>query len=80
MSDSIVSGDRCYYCGMEVWQETTSWLGEDDLSYNCREAAMYGVNHHHVRHVDDLMEAHRAEILELIDYYEHEEVSDEQEA
>ncbi len=35
MPDSIVSGDRCYYCGMVVWQETTSWLGEDDLSYNC---------------------------------------------
>jgi hypothetical protein len=35
MPDSIVSGDRCYYCGMEVWQETTSWLGNDDLSYNC---------------------------------------------
>ena len=50
MPDSIVSGDRCYYCGMAVWQETTSWLGEDDLSYNCREAARYGVNHHYVQH------------------------------
>ena len=50
MPDSIVSGDRCYYCGMEVWQETTSWLGNDDLSYNCRAAARYGVNHHYVRH------------------------------
>ena len=36
MPDSVVSGDRCYYCGMAVWRETTSWLGEDDLSYNCR--------------------------------------------
>jgi len=36
MPDSVVSGDRCYYCGMAVWQETTSWLGDDDLSYNCR--------------------------------------------
>ena len=50
MPDSIVSGDRCYYCGMAVWRETTSWLGEDDLSYNCREAARYGVNHHYVEH------------------------------
>ena len=35
MPDSVVSGDRCYYCGMAVWRETTSWLGDDDLSYNC---------------------------------------------
>ena len=35
MPESIVKGDRCYYCGMEVWREITSWLGKDDLSYNC---------------------------------------------
>jgi len=52
MPDSVVSGDRCYYCGMEVWQEygdpmvaDGSWLGEDDLSYRCP----VGVRPHSVR-------------------------------
>jgi len=49
MSDSIVKGNRCYYCGMEVWQETTSWLGEDDLSYVCSEAAEEGRHGHFVQ-------------------------------
>ena len=55
MPDSIVKGDRCYYCGMAVWLETSSgWLGDDDLSNTCSGTVRDGwPRPHRVRRVGE---------------------------